>query len=1230
MPGSAHSLLSDQDRAFHSLGKPLGLFTVLSFCLLFWLSTTAFSQNTPGLVAAYGFNEGAGNSITDVSGNGNNGTISGAIWNTSGRYGAALSFNGSTSRVNVPDSSSLDLTSGMTLEAWVRPSSVSSWRTVLLKEQSGGLVYGLYANSNSNRPSVHIYTSNEDDIRGNTRLGLNTWTHLAATYDGTVLRLFVNGTQVSSRTFGGSILTSAGALGIGGNSVWGEYFSGLIDEVRIYNRALTAAEIQTDMNTAVGGTPPPPPPPTDTTPPSASVTAPLNGATISGTTPLSATASDNVGVTGVQFLIDGASVGAEDTTAPYGISWDSSTVANGSHTIAARARDAAGNQTTSAPISVSVANSAPPPPPMDTTPPSVSITAPQNGATVSGTTTLSASASDNVGVTGVQFLIDGASIGAEDTTAPYGISWDSSTATNGFHVIAGRARDAAGNQTTSTAISVSVDNSAPPPPPPTLGLVAAYAFNEAAGVSTVDASGVGNNGTIFNATWNTAGRYGAALSFNGTNGRVDIPDSASLDLTSGMTLEAWIRATTLTSWRTVLLKEQSGGLVYGLYANSDTNRPSAHVYIGNETDTRGTTQIPLNVWTHVATTYDGSVLRLYVNGTQASSRTLGGNILSSSGMLRIGGNTVWGEYFSGLIDEVRLYNRALTASEIQTDMNTPIGSSSPPTSDTTAPTVSVTAPVDGATVSGAVTLTASASDNVGVAGVQFAIDGVPYGNEITTAPFTTTWDSATATNASHSITAVARDAAGNQSSSGPVTVTVANTSDAALIGSWSAPFNWPIVAINMVVTRTGEVLSWDGPPSNGGTSAQLWNPTTGAFTPIPNNVTNMFCNAAVVLADGRILAIGGHADFGVGVRNADIFDPVTKLWTPVAPMHHARWYPTATVLPDGRVIAVSGSDTCETCIADIPEIYDPSTNTWTEMRNARFSVNLYPFLFVLPDGRILEAGTTRQATTTRVLDLNTEQWTTIDSTIRDGHSAVMYEPGKIMKSGSAADVSVSTAPAASTTFTLDMTQPSPAWVQTPNMAFPRAFHSLTMLPDGTVLTTGGGSTRDGVNYANSVLAAEIWSPATKTWRTMASQQYGRLYHGSAVLLLDGRVLVAGSGRVGPDPQFNAEIFSPPYLFKGARPVISSSPADAAYGSSFAVGTPDSASVASVTLLRISAATHAFDMDQRFLRLSFSQTAGGLSVTAPANANLAPPGYYVMFILNSAGVPSRGAVIRIHQ
>src|SRR2546423_2575306 len=222
-----------------------------------------------------------------------------------------------------------------------------------------------------------------------------------------------------------------------------------------------------------------------------------------------------------------------------------------------------------------------------------------------------------------------------------------------------------------------------------------------------------------------------------------------------------------------------------------------------------------------------------------------------------------------------------------------------------------------------------------------------------------------------------------------------------------------------------------------------------------------------------------------------------------------------------------------------------------------------------------------------------------------------------MKSVSSSALGASTDPAESTTYTLDMTQPSPMWQQSPNMAYPRAFHNLTLLPDGSVLATGGGTTRDGVNYANSALAAEVWSPQSKTWATMSAAQKGRLYHGTAVLLLDGRVLVAGSGRVGPTPQFNAEIFSPPYLFKGPRPTISSISGNTGYGSTFFVGTPETGSIASVTLLRISAATHAFNMDQRFLRLNFSPTTGGLNVAAPANADLTPPRYYVLYILNGS-------------
>jgi len=210
----------------------------------------------------------------------------------------------------------------------------------------------------------------------------------------------------------------------------------------------------------------PPPPPPDTTPPTVSITSPAAGATVSGTTSLTASASDNVGVAGVQFRIDGANFGAEDTTAPYSISWNTGSASNGSHSITAVARDAAGNRSpVSAPVTVTV-NNAPPPPPADTTPPTVSITAPANGATVKGTVTVTASASDNVGVVGVQFLLDnGVSGSAEATTAPYSISWNTVTASDGSHNITAIARDAAGNRSpVSAPVTVTVANNTAPPP----------------------------------------------------------------------------------------------------------------------------------------------------------------------------------------------------------------------------------------------------------------------------------------------------------------------------------------------------------------------------------------------------------------------------------------------------------------------------------------------------------------------------------------------------------------------------------------------------------------------------------------------------------------------------------------------------------------------------------------------------------------------------------------------
>ncbi|MFB4265064.1 LamG-like jellyroll fold domain-containing protein [Nonomuraea sp. GTA35] len=215
--------------------------------------TAAYTLVPPagGLVAAYGMNEASGSSVVDSSGNGNTGTASGTSRTSSGRYGRALSFNGLLSQVNVPDSAGLRLTTGMTLEAWVRPSSVSGWRTVVMKRHSGGLAYALSAGAPDQRPHARVHTTAAADLPGTAALPVNTWSHLAATYDGSLLRLYVNGTQVAQQPVTGPIRTDGGALRIGGNGLLNQVFSGQIDEVRVYSRALTAAQIQTDMNTPV-------------------------------------------------------------------------------------------------------------------------------------------------------------------------------------------------------------------------------------------------------------------------------------------------------------------------------------------------------------------------------------------------------------------------------------------------------------------------------------------------------------------------------------------------------------------------------------------------------------------------------------------------------------------------------------------------------------------------------------------------------------------------------------------------------------------------------------------------------------------------------------------------------------------------------------------------------------------------------------------------------------------
>jgi hypothetical protein len=272
-----------------------------------------------------------------------------------------------------------------------------------------------------------------------------------------------------------------------------------------------------------------------------------------------------------------------------------------------------------------------------------------------------------VGVAGVQFQIDGSALGSERTSLPYSITWNTLTTSNGSHTVTAVARDAAGNTSQSSA-TVTVSNSSTNP----AGLVAAYGFNETSGVQVADASGQSNTGTISNATHTTTGKFGGALSFNGTSAWVTVADAASLKLTNGMTIEAWVNPTTGSGWRAVVLKETSNGLAYALYSANNASRPEGYVHTNADIGDAGTAAVALNTWTHLAVTFDGSTLRMFVNGVQVSSASVTGSMGASTGPLRIGGDSVWGEYFKGQIDEVRIYNRALSPGEIQTDMNTPI------------------------------------------------------------------------------------------------------------------------------------------------------------------------------------------------------------------------------------------------------------------------------------------------------------------------------------------------------------------------------------------------------------------------------------------------------------------------------------------------------------------------------------------------------------------------------
>jgi uncharacterized repeat protein (TIGR01451 family) len=486
-------------------------------------------------------------------------------------------------------------------------------------------------------------------------------------------------------------------------------------------------------------------------------------------------------------------------------------------------------------------------------------------------------------------------------------------------------------------------------------------------------------------------------------------------------------------------------------------------------------------------------------------------------------------------------------------------------------------------------------------------------------------------------------------------VSIVDDERARLIGSWSPVLSTEIVAIHLHHLPDGTVMFWGGDNGEAGgvghsfQPPRIWNPATGSITTVPAP-HHLFCSGHSFLGDGRLLVAGGHETLTPpgpirrGLPMAAIYDPVTRLWGSVPDMREGRWYPTNTTLANGDVLAVSGeiwgpgpNDNPPAVVNNIPEVWNRVTNTWRNLNNALFanrqySWPLYPRNFLAPNGRVLNAGPNTDA---QYIDTSGQLQNAViahSSRYRDEGGAVLYDDGKILLTGG----SVSLAdPPTDTAEVINLNDANPRWDPLPSrMAFPRKYAGATILADGTVLVTGGTrSAGFNVDAGGAVLEAESWDPITRNWSTLAPMEVKRIYHSAAILLRDGTVFVAGGGQPHPEHSIdnrNAQIFSPPYLFKGARPIVTSAPAHVHYGQVFSVATPDAANITAVNWIRLGSVTHVFDQNQRINRLPFSRTAGALSVTAPTNPNLAPPGHYMMFLIGANGVPSEAPIVQLNQ
>lgn len=625
---------------------------------------SARAEGGGGPIAAYSFDEGEGTTVDDLSGNGHTATIIGAQWTTKGRFGGAMQFDVAHEEdvLKVPDANDLDLTGDFTLEAWVRPISVRAWATVIGKEdaEESSFSYLLYSQAESGGPGVELRKgSTTTEEFAEEELPIEAWSHIALTSDRKKARLYVDGVLVkTSKSF--ALPSTNGALTIGGNGIWGEYFDGRIDEVRIYDRVLSEAEVQTDEVTTLQTPAAGPLVEFSFDEAEGEQVADLSGnghdATIEG-------AERSEGKYGGSLKFDGESMLSVPASEELDLTEE--------FTLEAWIKPEPGCEFGQIFVKEDAAEEQ-----------SAYVFAKHGSrlAAYLGVPGVEAESSYGTLRNGVwQYIAltyNGAHVRlyvnghlVESVPAIDVISTDGILRIGGSNIW-GPGDDFAGKidqvRVYGRALfeaEIAADKS------PREGPVAAYTLNENEGTSVQDISGDGHTGAIEGAEW-TEGKYGRGLKFDGEAEDVlSIPASEELDLTDEFTLEAWIRPENESEFGHLFVKEDAAE-EDAAYVVTD-HHSQLGVYLG-EPEVKSWSlegSLALNAWIHIAVTDDGYDVRTYLNGELVETAEAS-PVAGTNGKLRIGGSQIWGpeSNFNGKIDEARIFDRALSEAQIVADM----------------------------------------------------------------------------------------------------------------------------------------------------------------------------------------------------------------------------------------------------------------------------------------------------------------------------------------------------------------------------------------------------------------------------------------------------------------------------------------------------------------------------------------------------------------------------------